>query len=136
MFNTIDSLQQFFQSYRDKIPEIAEYKIQLEDMLTENTLKKGEGYTQVESLIALYDKVYPLVEKELWSTDNFDEVLAIYQSLFREQELLISQTGSTERYDFILSIPIADRPEHLRGCLESIFQLCSLYSYGGYSSDR
>ncbi len=134
-FNTINSLQQFFQSYRDKIPEIAEYKIQLEEILTENTLKKDEVHPRIESLIVLYDNVYPLVEKELWTTDNFDEMLAIYQSLFREQESLISQTDSNERYDFILSIPIADRPEHLRGCLESIFQLCSLYSYGGYSSD-
>ncbi|MBT4836790.1 MAG: hypothetical protein HON94_05540 [Methylococcales bacterium] len=35
------------------------------------------------------------------------------------------------RFDFFLSIPIADRPEHLKNCLESIWQLCQLYQYGG-----
>jgi hypothetical protein len=34
-------------------------------------------------------------------------------------------------YDFILSIPVADRPAHLRNCLESIYQQQVLYAYPG-----
>lgn len=34
-------------------------------------------------------------------------------------------------YDFILSIPVADRPAHLRNCLNSIRQQCLLYRYPG-----
>jgi len=55
----------------------------------------------------------------------------MYQRLFCEHESFIQQSNKNQRHDFILSIPIADRPEHLRGCLESIWQLCRLYSYGG-----
>ncbi len=122
--HSINSLQQFFQTYRSQIPQLADYAAQLEQILKQDR-------QQESSLAALYDQIYPLVEKELWQSENFDEILEIYQSLFREQELLISLSGVDERYDFILSIPIADRPEHLTACLESIFQLCRLYSYGG-----
>ena len=142
----INSLQQFIQTQRTQIPELADYEAQLDEILKQESLQLGKslqrekslqqenGLQSVERLISLYDAIYPLVEKKLWTADNFDEMLDIYQSLFREQESLIKQSDSTERYDFILSIPIADRPEHLRACLESIFQLCTLYSYGGKSS--
>ena len=36
-----------------------------------------------------------------------------------------------ETFHFILSIPVADRPAHLRTCLESIFQQTVLYGYAG-----
>ncbi|MBE9525377.1 MAG: hypothetical protein IME94_00245 [Proteobacteria bacterium] len=75
----------------------------------------------------------------MWHSDNittdFDSQLITYQSLFREQQALLNlsynSSNKDRSYNFILSIPIADRPEHLKGCLESIFQLCKLYSYGG-----
>jgi len=54
--------------------------------------------------------------------------------LFREQEALIQQRGGDDRHHFILSIPVADRPPHLRACLESIYQVCTLFNYGGNSS--
>ncbi|TCS68995.1 hypothetical protein EDC61_12210 [Sulfuritortus calidifontis] len=68
----------------------------------------------------------------MWSEGaDFHALLADYQALFREQEALIRQSGRDERHHFILGIPIADRPPHLRACLESIHQLCRLYDYGG-----
>ncbi|NWG87122.1 MAG: hypothetical protein HXY26_06355 [Hydrogenophilaceae bacterium] len=39
-----------------------------------------------------------------------------------------------DRHHFILSIPVADRPPHLRACLESIYQVCTLFDYGGHAS--
>ncbi|MBT7445011.1 MAG: hypothetical protein HN790_13730 [Methylococcales bacterium] len=43
----------------------------------------------------------------------------------------MQQGKHTQQKHFVLSIPIADRPEHLRGSLESIYQICHLYGYGG-----
>jgi len=134
--HSIKSLQQFFQAYHSQIPILADYKIQLESILN-----NGKDQQQAEKLIALYHDIYPLFEQELWAaTDDFAEMLEVYQSLFQEQDLLIQASDSSsyqeKQYNFILSIPIADRPEHLRGCLESIFQICSLYSYGGYSTSE
>ncbi len=90
-----------------------------------------DAIDSIPTLIALYDEVYPELEYQLWSAQGFDQLLDTYQSLFREQETLIQMTAEDNRYDFIIGIPIADRPEHLRCCLESIYQLCLLYSYGG-----
>lgn len=82
--------------------------------------------------IALYEKCYPVLEQAMWSgAGDFHALLADYQALFREQEALFQLRGKDERHHFILGIPIADRPPHLRACLESILQLCRLYNYGG-----
>ncbi len=128
------SLQQLFQIFDSEISGLSAYKDEYGEILSiENNQQK------VERLIGLYHDIFPLFEKQMWVSDNFDEMLSVYQSLFREQELLIQQYNSDsddyKQYHYILSIPIADRPEHLRGCLESIFQVCSLFSYGGCSYD-
>lgn len=123
----IHLLQQFFEQYNTSIPELFELDSKLRHLQKEIPF-------EMSKLISLYDEIYPLLEKKLWTVDDFDDLLETYQGLFREQEALIEQLASNDRYSFILSIPIADRPEHLRGCLESIFQLCTLYSYGGYSA--
>ncbi|MEN8213054.1 MAG: hypothetical protein ABFR19_01710, partial [Pseudomonadota bacterium] len=123
----ISALQALIQRYQADIPGIGEYGGQLEKLLRLEAGKQGVA------LISLYDQIYPLVERVLWSTENFDELLDLYQSLFREQEALVSAFDPDRNHDFILCIPIADRPEHLRGCLESILQLCHLYAYGGKS---
>ena len=87
------------------------------------------------ALIALYAQCYPLLEQAMWSEAvDFHALLADYQALFREQEALIGQNGQDDRHHFILGIPIADRPPHLRACLESLYQVCRLYNYGGKAS--
>lgn len=77
------------------------------------------------------------LEQAMWSEGaDFHALLADYQALFREQEALIARqcqenNSDDARHHFILGIPIADRPPHLRACLESIYQVCRLYDYGG-----
>ncbi len=93
--------------------------------------KAKSDHDSLQQLTGLYDQVYPLLERQLWQSDDFDSLLDLYQSLFREQEALLQLSGEDDRYEFILTIPIADRPEHLRSCLESIYQQCELYGYGG-----
>ncbi len=98
-----------------------------------NSLSEQPADTSLKALQSIYEAVYPVLEKALWleQTDRFNELLDIYQQLFREYESLLQQTGNVRQYHFILSIPIADRPGHLRTCLESIYQLCVRYAYGG-----
>lgn len=83
------------------------------------------------ALIALYHGLYPRLEQTLWNGSEFDRTLAHYQALFREQEALRQDTGDDTRYRFILSIPVADRPPHVKRCLESIYRQCLAYGYGG-----
>ncbi len=85
----------------------------------------------LDALIALYEQCHPLLEHALWNNEvEFDDLLPHYQALFREQEKLIARRGD-QRYRFILSIPVADRPLHLQNCLESIHALCRHFAYGG-----
>ncbi|MBZ0104090.1 MAG: hypothetical protein K8H84_00520 [Sulfuricella denitrificans] len=89
----------------------------------------------IDALIDFYEQCYPLLEQAMWSgTADFHPLLACYQALFREQEALIQQRGDDDRHHFILGIPVADRPPHLRACLESIYQICTLFNYGGKKS--
>jgi len=118
------------QTTQQDIPELSYY----EDIL-QKILSSKEAH-QKTALLTFYGNIFPLLEQWLWNTEDFDQILVIYQRLFCEYEALIEDfkvfpDQISQRYDFILSIPIADRPEHLRGCLESIYQLCQQYNYGG-----
>lgn len=88
-------------------------------------------------LIGLYDRLYPQVEQQMWAAPSpaFESWLALYQSLFREQQGLIEQDGQGLQHHFLIGIPVAGRPAHLRTCLESIHQQCLLYGYGGQDAD-
>ncbi|HHJ14520.1 MAG TPA: hypothetical protein ENJ79_09130 [Gammaproteobacteria bacterium] len=86
--------------------------------------------------LTLYEQCFPRLEQLLWSgVADFDTLLADYQALFREYEALHAQAeaqGLTPpRHHFIISIPVADRPHHLRACLESILCTCQYFGYGG-----
>jgi hypothetical protein len=95
----------------------------------------GPALTKAEdarALLARYDRCFPLLEQAMWSgAADFHALLGDYQALFREREALIRLHSNDDRHHFILGIPIADRPPHLRACLESILQVCELYAYGG-----
>ncbi len=91
--------------------------------------------TDADTLGGLYDQCYPLLEQAMWSGKaDFAPLLDCYQALFREQEALIAQRGEDDRHHFILGIPVADRPPHLLACLESLYQVCTLFDYGGKTS--
>ena len=138
----IPSLQACIARYRSVIPGLADLGRQLQNVLTNATSRpprpapaKGEGAESLGALIELYEQCYPLLEKAMWSGEaDFHPLLACYQALFREQEALIRQRGDDDRHHFILSIPVADRPPHLKACLESIHQVCTLFDYGGKAS--
>lgn len=82
-----------------------------------------------------YEEQVCLFEKQLWRGNgaDFETNLLSYHRLFQEYESSIKKSGDN-RFDFILNITIADRPEHLQACLESIFQLCNQFNYGGVNA--
>ncbi|MEW5768878.1 MAG: hypothetical protein AB1831_00800 [Pseudomonadota bacterium] len=75
-------------------------------------------------------------EAALWA-DGFDEkLLASYQSAWRRLEALLERHGERERHRFVVVIPVADSPVHLRDCLASLLELCNAYGYGGLRDGR
>ena len=127
-------LQDCIARYSAAIPGLAELGIRLA------ATRDPDTPIDLDALLDLYEQCTPLLEKTLWSGEvDFHPLLASYQALFREQEALIAQRCKQgqvrdDRHRFILAIPIADRPPHLRACLESIYQVCTLFDYGGHAS--
>ncbi|UCB55371.1 MAG: hypothetical protein JSW45_02245, partial [Thiotrichales bacterium] len=126
-------LRECIERYRSSIPGLADVAAQLQ-RLGLDTKAQRTG-SEAEAFIGLYERCYPLLEKAMWCNgSDFDSLLDCYQSLFREQEALFQQQATDQRYHFILSIPVADRPQHLQACLESILQVCEKFAFGGNSS--
>jgi hypothetical protein len=69
-------------------------------------------------------------EAALWDGGFNENLLASYQSAWRRLEALLEQQA-TERHHFVIIIPVADSPIHLRDCLASLLELCRAYGYGG-----
>lgn len=128
----VPSLQDCIARYQSVLPGLAEIGSHLQGLT--------ESATSLDALIALYEPCYPLLEQAMWSgAADFHPLLASYQALFREQEALIRQRckqgpAGDGRHRFILAIPVADRPPHLKACLESIYQVCTLFGYGGQTA--
>ncbi|MEQ1593132.1 MAG: hypothetical protein ABL892_12205 [Thiobacillaceae bacterium] len=131
---SIPYLQDCIARFQTAIPGLNHPDKQLQ------SLSSSSGAGTLDTFIDLYEQCYPLLEQAIWpGAADFHTLLADYQSLFREQETLIRQRCQLEqtsdpRHHFILSIPVADRPPHLQACLESIYQVCTQFDYGGHTS--
>jgi len=100
-----------------------------------NSLVSDDSYN-INNLIDLYDDAIALIEQRLWSDEPDEKDINEYQKLFHELETLISQSESDDRYSFIIAIPVADRPQHLESCLQSLLNLCKYFNYGGIKDNQ
>lgn len=95
----------------------------------------------IEGLIKVYnDSLAVIVPKVFDSEINAavidavvidDNQLDLLHKAYQELEAAISLKGEDKRYKFIIVIPVADRPMHLQACLESLYELCEKFAYGG-----
>lgn len=76
------------------------------------------------------------LEPRLWRGGLDRRLLAAYQAAFRDYEGAIPETLAAHRHHFIIVIPVADSPRHLRRCLDSLVALCQAYGYGGMRDGR
>ncbi|OGT88841.1 MAG: hypothetical protein A2514_08340 [Gammaproteobacteria bacterium RIFOXYD12_FULL_61_37] len=90
----------------------------------------------MKSHSAEMEETIALLEQEMWR-DGIDlDLLGRYQRLCREREHAIARQGKDDRHEFLIVIPVADRPQHLAECLESLLTLCRTYEYGGCVQGR
>lgn len=71
-------------------------------------------------------------EERIWKGAFTAEKLAIFQKLNREYQTI----SSSPRKKFIIVIPVADRPQHLNSCLNSLLKLCHYYGYGDHVDNK
>ena len=84
-----------------------------------------------QAILRGYDRALELAEALLWEEGVQAEALASFQALFREYEALLATARPRGRRPFVVVIPVADRPRHLRACLQSLLELCNAFAYGG-----
>ncbi|MES9860212.1 MAG: glycosyltransferase family A protein [Candidatus Thiodiazotropha sp. LLP2] len=89
-----------------------------------------------DELVKLYDIVSANLDTRLSENDYPDSLLEQQQLLFHEMESQISQLATDDRHDFFIVIPIADRPQHLKNCLNSLLTLCDRFRYGSRTNNR
>lgn len=59
-------------------------------------------------------------------------LLELQRELFLELEAYIGRQAHDSRHAFVVVIPVADRPRHLRTCLDSLLWQCRSFRYGGW----
>ena len=74
------------------------------------------------------------LEQALWREPGDTRALTAYQAAYRELEALIARQGVDNRHSIVIVIPVADRPQQLQNCLESLVSLCQRFGYGGASA--
>lgn len=80
--------------------------------------------------IAAQRAVVERFEAAMWQDGFQENLMASCQSAWRQLEMLLD-ADSQPRHHFVIVIPVADSPIHLRDCLASLLQLCRAYGYGG-----
>jgi hypothetical protein len=75
-------------------------------------------------------------EAALWANGYDATKLADYQAAHRRLEALIAAAGDDRRHKFVVFVPVADRPQQLAACLDSLLALCRAYGYGGMRDGR
>jgi hypothetical protein len=81
--------------------------------------------------IAAQQAVIAKLEAMLWDNGFNEAPLAAYQSAWRRLEALITTHDDDRRHHFVLVIPVADSPQQIKTCLDSLLELCRAFGYGG-----
>jgi hypothetical protein len=74
----------------------------------------------IDALLPLYDQLIPALEAAMWESGLDPARVADLQALFAEMEGHIAAVGEDSRHRIVVVVPVADRPRHLRTCLQSL----------------
>ena len=101
-----------------------------------SALKKPLLPERCSQVIRLYEKI--LSEIETWLHQDLlkPDRLNLYQEVHQELEGWQQTMPQDHRHHFTIVIPVADRPQQLQNCLNSLLTLCSYYPYSRASDGR
>ena len=91
---------------------------------------------EIQPVLDIYTKSIRRLEKHIWASEKTHELSGIYQSLFHETEQLHQLIQKDHRHDFLIVIPVADRPVQLTNCIKSLVRQCETFRYGGTTEGR
>ena len=90
----------------------------------------------IDRVISLYQKTIVTLEQDIWKNNPSENDIRQYQNAFTVIEKLYELKTVDTRYNFKIVIPVADRPQHLKHCLNSLLTLCKSYNYGGFKNKK
>lgn len=128
MISTIDT------SLLQNNTQISENSDELENFLKQ--LSQSADDNAIDRVIALYEETIVSLEQKIWQQKPTHQNIKQYQNAFTVLEKLHQLKTNDNRYNFKIVIPVADRPQHLKHCLDSLLTLCKSYAYGGYEKNQ
>lgn len=123
---THQALQHFLTAYRHN-PALAQLKQKLATITAPQV---------PDEIVQIYHAAIAIIDKEIWSAETDDALIKQYQQLYQELEDHIALLDRDERHKFVIVIPVADRPRHLKACLQSLLTLCQSFHYGGFANQK
>ena len=99
-------------------------------------LSRSADDNAIDRVITLYKDEIVKLEKNTWKQAPSKKDIEQYQNAFTVLEKLYELKSIDTRYNFKIIIPVADRPQHLKHCLDSLHTLCESYSYGGQKNGQ
>ena len=79
----------------------------------------------------LYETALRFLEKDAADKEFDENMLSLQRNLYKELEYILSFKHGGRRHNFLVVIPVADRPVMLKNCLESLTEQCRIFQYGG-----
>jgi hypothetical protein len=121
-------------SLLQKTRHLSQNPDELNDFLKQ--LSQSADDNAIDRVISLYKKTIVRLEQKIWKNKPTQENIERYQNAFIVLEKLHELKTADTRYNFKIVIPVADRPQHLKHCLDSLLILCKSYGYGGYKNKQ
>lgn len=126
-------LQVFFDLYRNSSCLEDKERQDLQKILC---ISSPDEITESRALLqSVYEKSVTHVELDAARSGFSGNLLQLQRSLYTELEYILSLSPDDRRHQFLIVIPVADRPVMLRNCLAGIAEQCRLFQYGR-SADR
>lgn len=101
-----------------------------------NKLSLPSAQKQIDDILPVYQASIQNIGNDFLTSNYDDSLIGWYHLLFQEMESHIALTGRDTRHKFVIIIPVADRPQHLRNCLNSLLDLCLAFHYGGFQNHK
>ncbi len=124
--DTFKHLNSFFLAF-DHIPFVHE----LHRRFLAGPPRFGADDGNFHDAVSIYEDAVRIVEKKASDLEYVSKLLTLQRNLYSELEDILSKSGDDLRHDFLVVIPVAERPMMLKKCVDSLIDQCRLFRYGG-----